>query len=156
MRGSLGLATVVLICDGAVNGSLLMSSLFCPIWFLVSFLKNAIERPSWGLTMVRIGIPALTLGLVRANNDFQLGVAEANARRVIVACEEYQAAHGSLPENLEDLVPRYMNAVPVAKHCLMWNKFVYSPRSSLLFWHIVPPFYRKIYNFDSRTWSYLD
>ena len=26
----------------------------------------------------------------------------------------------------------------------------------LLYWQVVPPFYRKIYDFNTRSWSYLD
>ena len=95
-----------------------MSSIFCPIWLLVSLLKNAIERPGWGLALVRVGIPVWTLGLVIANNAVQLGVAEANAQRVVAACEAYHAANGRFPKNLDELVPQYMNSVPVARYCL--------------------------------------
>ena len=77
-----------------------MSSIFCPIWFLVSLLKNAVQRPGWRLALVRIMLPALTLCLVRANNAIQIGVAEKNAQRVVAACEEYHAANGRFPKDL--------------------------------------------------------
>jgi hypothetical protein len=91
---------------------------------------------------------------------FQLGVAETNGQRIVAACEEYHAANGRFPENLDELVPKYMNSVPVAKYCLgPWSKFIYvsrTPGDAMLFWHIVPPHYRKIYRFETRSWSYLD
>jgi hypothetical protein len=140
------------------SASFLMSWIFCPIWFLVSLLKNAIERPGWGLALVRIGIPALTLALVRANNAVQLGVAEANAQRVVAACEAYHAANGRFTEKLDELVPQYMNSVPVAKYCLGPSRcFYYSSFGTpMLYWQVVPPHFRKIYNFETRSWSYLD
>jgi hypothetical protein len=158
IQGSAVGSAVLLAWDVALSGSFLMSWIFCPIWFLVSLLKNAIERPGWGLALVRIGIPALTLGLVWANNAVQLGVGEANARRVIAACEEYHAANGKYPGNLDELVPQFMKSIPVAKHCLGPSSCFYyaNAGSPMLFWQIVPPHYRKIYRFETRSWSYLD
>ena len=91
-------AAVLLFFDGAFTASFLWSWIVCPIWFLVSLVKNAIQRPGWGLALLRIGIPALTLALVLANNAVQNRIAEANARRVIAACEAYHAAHGAFPQ----------------------------------------------------------
>jgi hypothetical protein len=158
IKRSVVAAAVLLAWDGALYGSFLTSMIFCPIWFLVSLLKNAIERPGWGLALVRIGIPALTLGLVRANNAVQLGVAEANAQRVVAACEEYHAANGRFPKNLDELVPQYMNSVPFAKYCLgPPGRFAYyNSGTPKLVWQVVPPYYRKIYDFHTRSWSYLD
>jgi hypothetical protein len=151
--GSLAL----LAFDAGFCGSILMSWIFCPIWFLVSLLKNAIQRPGWGLALVRIGIPVLTLGIVKANSDFQLTVAETNAQRVVAACETYRAANGEYPERLQDLVPQYLNSVPVAKHCLGPSRiFYYFSDKPLLVWYVVPPYLRKIYDFETRSWSYLD
>jgi hypothetical protein len=159
IKRSVVAAAVLLAWDGALNGSLVMSSLVCPIWFLVSLLKNAIERPGWGFALVRIGIPVWTLGLVSANNAVQLGVAEANAQRVVAACEQYHTANGRFPKNLDELVPQYMNSVPFAKYCLLqpgrfaYNNFSGTPK---LYWQVVPPYYRIIYDFQTRSWSYLD
>ncbi len=159
VRGSVGAAAILLAWDVAFTGSCLMSSLLCPIWFLVSLIRNAIQRPGWRLALVRIGIPALTLWLARVNNDFQLAVANKNAQRVVTACEKYHAVNGKFPRTLDELVPQYMNSVPVAKYCFAWDRFFYSSHSSdstMLVWHVVPPHLRKIYDFETRRWSYLD
>jgi hypothetical protein len=121
-------------------------------------VKSAIHRPGWGLALTRILIPALTFLFVRANDTFQLRVAEANAQRIVAACEKYHAAKGRFPKRLDELVPEYMNSVPVAKYCL-GSGFSYaslSDNTAKLWWAIVPPHYRKIYDFESRSWSYLD
>jgi hypothetical protein len=81
-------------------------------------MKSAIHRPGWGLALARIFIPALTFLFVKANNAFQLKVAEANAQRIMAACEKYHAANGRFPRRLHELVPEYMNFVPVVKYCL--------------------------------------
>jgi hypothetical protein len=158
IRRSVVTAAVLLAWDGALYGTSLTSMLVCPIWFLVSLLKNAIQRPGWVLALVRIAIPALTLALVRANDAVQLRVAEANAQRVVAACEEYNTANGTFPKKLDELVPQYMNSVPLAKYCLgPPGRFAYHNLGTpMLYWQVVPPYYRKIYNFETRSWSYLD
>jgi hypothetical protein len=152
-------AAVLLAWDGALYGTCLTAWLSCPIWFLVSLLKNEKERPGWGLALVRIGIPAMTFGLLWANNAVQVGVAEANAQRVVAACEEYHAANGRFPKNLDELVQEYMNSIPRAKYCLgPPSRFAYHNRGTppMLYWVVVPPHLRKIYNFETRRWRYLD
>ena len=103
-------------------------------------------------------MPALTLGLVLANNALQLRIAGANAQQVIAACEEFRAANGKFPESLEELVPRYMRAIPRAKYCLGYGEFRYSniDGSPILVWCAVPPFGQKVYNFEKRSWNYID
>jgi hypothetical protein len=160
VRRSIGAAAIVLTLDVVHSGSFLVSVLFCPIWILVSLAKSAIHRPGWGLALARILIPVLTFCLVRANNTFQLRVAETNGQRIVAACEEYHAANGRFPRKLDELVPKYMNSVPMAKYCFgPWSEFIYvsrTPEHATLFWHIIPPHYRKIYDFETRRWSYLD
>jgi hypothetical protein len=159
IKRSVVAAAILLAWDGAISASYLMSAIFCPIWFLVSLLTNAIERPGWRLALVRIGIPVWTLGLVSANNAVQLGVAEANAQRVVAACEQFHAANGRFPEKLDELVPHYINSVPIAKYCLGPSSCFYYYSNSgtpLLYWQVVPPQLRKIYHFKTHRWTYLD
>jgi hypothetical protein len=150
---SIGGSLVLLAWDG----SFLLPLFACPIWFVFSILKNTIERPGWRLALVRIAIPPLTLGLAFANDAFQLRIAESNASRVVAACEEFHAATGRFPKSLDELVPQYLPSVPPAKYCLMWGQFVYlNSGKPMLVWCVVPPYGRKIYDFEDRRWSYLD
>lgn len=155
IKRSVVAAAILLLWDGAMYGTCLMACLFCPIWFLVSLLKNANERPGWVLALVRICIPAMTYGLLWANNAVQLEIAETNAQRVVEACEAYHAATGVFPKDLNKLVPRYLNSIPPAKHCMAGN-FSYYSGTPMLYWHVVPPHLRKIYDFNTRRWTYLD
>jgi hypothetical protein len=156
---SIGGAVVLLAFDVGMSGSFLMSLIFCPIWFLVSVLKNAIQRPGWRLALLRIAIPALTLTLARANEAIQFRIGEANAPRIIAACEEFHAANGRFPKTLDELVPRYLPSIPPAKYCLDYGQFQYwnnSEDQPMLVWCVVPPFGRKIYTFEDRRWGYID
>ena len=101
----------------------------------------------------------MTLALVAGNNAIQLKIAEASAPRVVAACEQYHAANGRYPKNLDELVPDYMPSVPPAKYCLgPWGRFVYffNEGKPLLVWYVVPPYYRRIYDFETRRWRYID
>jgi hypothetical protein len=154
-------AAILLSWDVVLMATCMLSWICCPIWFVFSLLINAIERPGWSLALIRIGIPVLTFGLAWNNNAVQLRVAEANAKRVIAACEVYHAASGRFPKKLDELVPQFLNSVPPAKYCLGPPSIFYYYASSevgraSLCWQVVPPYYRKIYNFDTRKWSYLD
>lgn len=150
-------AFALLAWDVAFWGSCLLSVVVCPIWFLVSILKNAIQRPGWGIAVLRIAVPALTLGVVLANNAVQLRIAEANAARVVAACKEYQTANGQFPKTLDELVPRYLPSLPRAKYCLT-GEFLYMNYHNhpLLVWYVVPVVGRNVYDFEKARWSYLD
>jgi hypothetical protein len=87
-------------------------------------------------------------------------VAEANGQRILAACEEYHAANGRFPRKLDELVPNYINSVPVVKYCLgPGSRFFYgAPEhgNAILAWEIVSPHYRRTYNFGTRSWGYVD
>jgi hypothetical protein len=121
-------------------------------------LKNTIQRPGWGLALLRIAIPALTLGLVLANDAVQYRIGKANAPRIIAACEQFHADNGEFPKTLDDLVPQYLPSIPRAKYCLTYGEFVYWNRDgrSSLMWYAIPPFGRNIYSFQERRWHYID
>lgn len=158
VRGSVFGAVILLAWDIGFTGSFCLSFLTCPVWFFVSILKNAIERPGWRLSLLRIAVPPLVLGFVLANDVIQRDIAKANAARIITACEEFRVDTGQFPETLDELVPQYMPSLPCAKYCLAHGEFQYwgSGESAMLVWCVVPPYYRAIYNFENRRWSYLD
>ena len=158
LRGSIIGAFILLFWDMALSGSYVMSILVCPIWFLVSILKNAIQRPGWRVAIIRIAIPPLTLGLVLVNSSFQLTIAEANAPRIIAACEKFHSDNGRYPKTLDELVPRYLSYIPRAKYCFDYGEFRYwnHEEEPMLEWCVVPPFGRKIYTFNDRRWGYID
>ena len=151
-------ALLLLFWDAAIFGSYGTTFLFCPLWFLASVLKNANGRPGWGLAAIRIAIPVLTLGLVLTNNSVQDRIAQANAKRIITACEEFHLANGRYPETLNEVVPRYLRSVPRAKYCLIYGDFLYweADGTATLTWCPVPVFGRWFFDFESRQWRYVE
>jgi hypothetical protein len=156
IRASIGIALVMIALDAVLSGTYILSAIVCPIWFLLSVVKNATNRPGWKLVLLRIAIPALTLGLVLTNDTLQCRIAESNAARIVEACEEFHTANGRYPKTLGELVPKYMSSVPHAKYCLAFGEFLYSDKQPVLMWYAVPPYGREIYNFEGKNWSYID
>jgi hypothetical protein len=76
---------------------------------------------------------------------------------VIAACRRYQADHGHLPARLEDLVPRYLPAVPRASyHAFGEFRYRSRPGFTSLTWFVLPPFGRGYYVFEEDRWGWLD
>jgi hypothetical protein len=159
IRVSIALAALLLTCDVVISGCYLFSCVFGHIWFFVSLLKNLVQRPGWRIALIRIVFPPLTLGVALANSNYQSKVAEVNADRIVVACEQFHAANGTFPQNLQELVPRFLPYVPRAKYCLMFGEyryFCYDGSHPILFWYRMPPFLRRVYRFDGLGWHDLD
>jgi hypothetical protein len=154
IRGSIIGASVLLLFD-AVNGTFISAGI-CPIWFLVSLVKTIRKRPGWGIGLSRIAIPVLALAIVAGNAAIQSKVANANAELIIVACEQFRAATGKYPDQLGELVPKYLSSIPRAKYSLAFSDFRYRNLNGnhLLMWDERPPFGRRMYDFESRKWRY--
>jgi hypothetical protein len=159
IRGSLILAFALIFFDAILDGTLLFSYLICPIWFVVALIRASFSRESTRVITARILAPVLVGLLVFGNYMFQWNIARAHAAQIIQACERYREVNGTYPRKLDDLVPRYLSSIPIAKYCLGQNQFTYYNSGSpapILWWLQIPPFGNEIYNFQRRTWRYLD
>jgi len=124
----------------------------------VSLVKG-IRRRDRGLGIaIRLVLPLAMIlaawGTIRANN----ALARARAERIVAAVEAYARDNGRYPNELEQLVPRYLERVPLAKYMLVFNGFRYweiDGQHSLM-WVEVPPFGRSTYSFERKKWGYLD
>lgn len=155
IRGSL-IGAFILLAFDALFGSFISAGV-CPIWFLVSLVKAIKKRPGWGIGLSKIAIPVLTLAIVSGNVALQSTIANANAERIIVACEQFHAATGKYPDQMDELVPKYLSSIPRAKNALlMFSDFRYRSLEGnhQLMWDERPPFGRKIYDFERRKWRY--
>lgn len=157
LRLGIGGASLLLAWDVGFSGSYLLSLIGCPIWFLGCLLKGMEDRVGWRRIFLRMAIPAVTLGVAWSGNGVQIKIAEANSRRIIAACERFQAAHGTFPRTLDELVPDQLASVPRAKYCLVYGEFRYfNDGRPMLGWYVVPPFGRRTYDFETRRWNYID
>src|SRR4029077_12640957 len=157
LRGSLVLGALLLGYD-VLTGSYLMTLFGGPIWLLVSLIKALIRRNNWSLSLYRIVIPLVTMGLVFANARLQSKIARSHAELIIQACKQYQKSHGIFPPTLHALVQEYLRSVPRAKYSLIFGDYWYSEWKGRhdLMWIEIPPFGRPYYIFEEARWGYLD
>jgi hypothetical protein len=94
IAGSLCIAAVVLFWDVGNEGFYGLSLLVCPLWFLISAVKNSVQRPGWGIAALRVSMPLLTFAIAFGNGNLQWKISDANAQRVIKACEEFRVDNG--------------------------------------------------------------
>jgi hypothetical protein len=96
--------------------------------------------------------------LVFGSNHINNRIARNRAEALIASIEQYKNDKGAYPDNLEALVPEYIDSVPLAKYTFMWNRFQYfvtNGEASL--WYVAfPPYGRPTYFFSSREWGYYD
>jgi hypothetical protein len=157
IKGSLLIAAVVLFWDVGCEGFYTWSVITCLPWLLISGIKNAIQRPGWGIAVLRVAMPLLTFAIAYGNANLQWKISDANAQRVIKACEEFRVANGRYPGKLDELVPKYLSSVPPAKYCLFMDNFWYVNRDGLcMLWWTRYGFYRRIYHFDEKRWGNVD
>jgi hypothetical protein len=156
IAGSLCIAAVVLFWDVGNEGFYGLSLVVCPLWFLISAAKNAIWRPGWRTAIPRVSMPLLTFAIAFGNGNLQWKISDANAQRVIKACEEFRVANGRYPSKLDELVPKYLSSVPPAKYCLFGNFWYVNSQGHPMLWWNRYGFYRRIYTFDEKRWSNLD
>jgi hypothetical protein len=146
-KGSLGIAAALLFWDVAYEGFFTFSLLSCPPWFLMSFVKNIIQRPGWAIALLRLSTPLLTLAIAFGNGNLQWKVSDTNAQRIV---------KGRLPSKLDELVPNYLTSVPPAKHCMTGVFYYHNPDGHCTLWWSRYGFYRRAYDFDKKRWSSRD
>lgn len=97
---------------------------------------------------------ALVFGLNALNNR----LAQSRADFLITAVNLFHSENQVYPQSLEELVPRYIKEVPLAKYTLEFNQFRYtrSETDTYLYYMDMPPFGRPTYSFQKGEWFYLD
>jgi hypothetical protein len=158
VKETLLVAAIVLFVDMGLTGRYFCSLFFCPIWFLYALVKELVVRPGWGIALFRISVPVLVLASASVSIKIQRNIGNANADRIIKACEEYPAANGQYPHTLEDLVPLYLRCVPQPKYCLGSRFFDFDQNGCehMLMWYADFPYGRKCYTFEDKRWGYVD
>ncbi len=108
-----------------------------------------------GLRVLRLALRPLLRAHEKANAQ-----ARRNAESLIAACRAFEAKHGRLPENLEELVPEFLPALPSARYDGPHFGFQYEVSAAsghhVLGWTDTAPFGRPFYVFEEDRWGYLD
>ncbi len=141
--------------QGVIAAILILAIIF---WRLPksAILKFKNQSPKIQLTKSLIyGVTAICVfGANTINNK----IAESRAEQLIHIIEQYHQANGKYPAQLSDLAPTFIPNVPIAKYTLGFNKFWYINRdeNASIFYVAMPPFGRPIYNFNNKSWGYIN
>jgi hypothetical protein len=121
----------------------------------------AATRKQWGVVAARAGVCGLWMFAAVGTTivvRLHAVMAKSRAEHVIAACREFRKANGRYPDDLSELVPRHLAAVPRARYTVAFSQFDYRKDShgpSITF-VVLPPFMRSTYEFDRDRWITLD
>jgi hypothetical protein len=151
----LSVSTFLYLFDGFILGSGIIA------WLILFALGVSIV--SWTvksrhLADIKNDLPKrlIYLGtavLIFFTNSINLRIAAHRAQLLVVACEQYRAAHGEYPRQLENLVPEFVSEIPLAKYTLFENRFKYiSTEGRHVLLYSLIPFEHKSYVFEFKQW----
>lgn len=151
------LSLLLVIFDEQAIVAAILGNLMLFIYLPMSFMKRYRECRRERLIRFAIYFSAaiITLG-VNYENNF---VAKARAKQLIAAVEAYTAKYGDYPDRLQQLQPEFINKIPSkARISLFDSGFRYSATkdSHTLMYVYLPPYGRKTYNFEQKSWGRID
>jgi len=90
--------------------------------------------------------------------QFNAYIGGENANVVINAINSYYADTGIYPDDLNQLMPNYLDSIPNCAYRMMDHKYRYyvDQDNANLMWTVMPPWGRRNYNFKNAEWTYLD
>jgi len=106
-------------------------------------VKNQNARPQFYKCVVYTVAAPLVFGTNHINNR----IAGNRAIELVAVIEKYKDDQGEYPNNLESLVPEYLDSVPWAKYHAMGEFRCYGGDA---------PFGRPTYWFGRQQWGYVD
>jgi hypothetical protein len=167
LRNTLIAAGVLVVVDAFLLNQGFISILVfvaCIVRVIVLALQSLVRRlqhrtGEWKLTLQKVAVTAAAAVLVIGFINLSNVMAESRAERIAAACAIYKHKYQHYPQNLSQLVPEFLPSIPAAKYVLnpAWSGFMYieGERPSILY-YAIPPFGRRIYHVESKTWTYLD
>jgi len=134
------------------------AGLLALVVLVMGLLRRKNRKPMARLLMALSLASILSIGLTVATVRFNWHMGQKNAERIVEAVRAFQKDHGgAYPENLEALVPGYLDRVPSSRIGIMSNYryWIDGERASLM-WIQIPPFGRPGYDFADDRWWYVD
>jgi hypothetical protein len=137
-------------------------ALLVGLWMLLVGLSRTFVAKKYATVRAarlrNIAVYFVAVILVFVFNALNNHLAQSRANALISAVKAFHGKNQRYPRSLEELVPDYVERVPLAKYTLMVNKFWYytSDQDASLFYVDFPPFGRPTYSFRRDAWDYLD
>lgn len=125
------------------------------LWALRSDSQTAIVRAA------KAGIYLLAVVSIIVTLRLQNSMADRGAVKLGDACLAYRAKYHHYPKDLNALAPEFISSVPIARYGLLGaDHFSYfsrqDDREPMLYYEALPPFGRRFYHMETRSWGYLD
>ena len=165
LRASVIIAVVLYVGDAFVLAQGFVALVLFAV-VLLYFLPATLwavrtDRRVAKLRAAKAGIYLLAVVSILVTIKLQNSMADRRAVKLGDACLAYRAKYHHYPENLKALVPEFISSVPVARYGLAGgDSFFYisaeNDREPMLFYEAVPPFGRRFYHMETRSWGYLD
>ncbi len=159
LRSTVITAVCLFIVDAIVFGWFVIAvsaSIALALWLiprtLLDFIRGNVLMVRGLKTGTYLCMVAATFAAYAGNSY----LAKARADTVIAGVDQFKADHHRYPESLTELVPKYMSSVPRAKYTVMYGEFIFFRDVPSLMYYGFPPFYRRVYRFDSKNWMVLD
>ncbi|CAB1370640.1 hypothetical protein [Denitratisoma oestradiolicum] len=158
---ALVLGMLLIVVDGLVlnQGGI---ALLVMLWLLLVGMPRTLLARKYAVQRRRRlsgqGICCAAALLVLAMNYANNQLARSRAENLVAAVETFHRDQQRYPHRLDELVPRYLSRLPLAKYTLMFNEFRYIPgeQDPELLYVELPPFGRPVYSFRRKEWGYLD
>jgi len=161
MRNVIIIAFVLFIIDAFVMNQGAIALITFVIVLPVLGIKAFINRKNRSLLKKRLatgGILFVMVVLVFTAIALNNKIARYRAKKIIQACENYKNKFHRYPGKLPEIVPEFMETIPLAKYTLTSNRFGYiaAKDNHLLYYIAIPPFGRATYRFENQQWGLID
>ncbi|MCU0493936.1 MAG: hypothetical protein MUD01_20290 [Chloroflexaceae bacterium] len=146
---------------GLPASGLLLALVGTPIYLVRAVVRFArrstLQRPVAPM-LLHAGLCLATLGTIIWSVRLQAQLADQRAQQVINVVEQFHTQAGRYPQTLEELVPTFLERVPPCCMRAGLNEFFYDAEAGrhTLWWIVSPPFGRKFYTFETKSFSLLD
>ena len=141
------------------QGIIAAIALFIVVFWLIPksiflWLKKQSVKPQLYKCLIYFLMAIFILAANYLNNQ----LAASRANQIIAAVEKFKVVNHRYPKKLTELAPEYIEAIPTAKYAVFGNGFFYSSRGDDAFigYVVIPPFGRRIYDFNSKKWGQID
>ena len=162
LKDSWRFATLLFVLDGLCLGQFGFAVLLAGWTILVRLPMVALawkDKPLRAFRVRKVVIYLLAVVGIMALFIFNRQMGTRRADELVLAVQAYAARHGQFPQNLPQVVPDFMSAIPLARYTLVANDFAYkvTPEGRhVLSWTVMPPLARKAYTFEEKAWKTLD
>ncbi|MFK5892369.1 MAG: hypothetical protein QM504_04010 [Pseudomonadota bacterium] len=153
-------ATVIFIVDSFImnQGVIAAVTLFIVVFVSlpITFYRQYKKR-DYKTSYIVCLIYVLSALLVFCANYVNNKIAHHRAEMLITKIEQYKIDHGSYPEKLQTLIPKYIDSIPAAKFSYHAKFYYYNSQGFTSIHYVaMPPFGRPFYDFKLKQWDYHD